>query len=89
MTADELVVRQGELTSLLQRVGPVQFMRDLCNLVNGGQVLARETRALDARRRLLVFLCRDPAGKEAVLTVVIENDPAGPSRYSLQVVAGR
>jgi hypothetical protein len=86
VTADEVVELQDELASLLHRVGPVQFMRDLCQHVGGGQVLAQETRALDERRRSLLFLYRDPAGKEVFLSVLIDNDPAGPSRYSLQVV---
>ena len=44
MTAAELIELQHALALLLQRVGPVQFIRDLCHPVNGGQVLPKGPR---------------------------------------------
>jgi hypothetical protein len=76
MTVSELCHLQDELQFLLQRQGPVAFVRELV-AQSGAQLLAHDTRTLAPHRHSTRFRFVDTQGAVALLTVITEFSPSG------------
>ncbi len=83
MTVQELLAQQPEFDALLQKVGPVQFIRELILKVGGAQLHARGTAKLSPSKLATLFVYEDESGAKIKVAVINELLPTGKNRYEL------
>jgi hypothetical protein len=87
VTVAELLEKQSELDALLQKVGPVQFIRELFTQLGATSLHSQGVENVSPSKRATKFEYADDAGAKARVIVFSELTNTGRSRYTLQCEA--
>jgi hypothetical protein len=87
VTVNDLLEKEPELDALLQRVGPVQFIRELFTQLGATSLNAQGVENVTPSKRATRFEYADGNGARARVTVFSELTNTGKNRYSLKCEA--